>query len=59
MQVTIKISMDNSAFMDDENELPRILEKLALELRQRCVHFGSIVLRDINGNSVGRAEFGV
>ena len=56
---TIKIELENDAFADGQagNELRRILDDLATE----CSFRGEPVarnLRDVNGNTVGRAYVG-
>jgi hypothetical protein len=55
-EVTIKVNMENAAF-EDYLELPRILHVLADKLEAKQMHFGSIRLLDINGNTVGEAKF--
>ena len=53
--IHISIELANAAF-DDPDELPRILEALALLLRDGG-HTDEITLRDANGNVVGIAVF--
>lgn len=58
MKFLLSINMDNSAF-EFPDELPRILRKVADRMgnwdnpKINCV----FPIRDINGDTVGRAEF--
>jgi hypothetical protein len=57
----VSIETDNAAFEDaPENEIARILSELADKVEGRGMAvvtvFGSLTLRDINGNIVGKAE---
>ena len=52
MEFRVVVNMDNVAF-DDENELPRIVEKIARQLREGGVIVGHAPIIDINGNRVG------
>jgi hypothetical protein len=55
MEFKLTINMDNAAFEDNEDELARILLKLATELRdERDISVGNILM-DSNGNHVGHA----
>lgn len=57
MKATITIDMDNAAFADDwQQELARILDKLATSLRTYPSADSRWALRDINGNTVGEME---
>lgn len=55
MQYVITINLDNEAFEDGHTEIRRILTELAEEV---CPEYGPITMaiKDINGNTVGRAE---
>lgn len=57
MKLTISIDCDNAAFEDSgpENELARILRDLAARLERDGMN--PVTLRDINGNTVGAANF--
>ena len=51
------IETGNAAFSDDSgDELARILETLAARIRNNGPE-SYVVLRDINGNKVGEAQF--
>jgi len=54
MKVTLKINLDNDAFVDNRTkEIKRIL----LDIIDRIDNIDDIIfLRDINGNSVGKFE---
>ena len=59
MKFKVEITMNNQAFVDDPNELSRILIKLANRLEfpdweNVTPDYGN--LRDINGNKVGTWE---
>ena len=62
MRLRIDITLDNDAFgvpgdAECGNEIGRILVRLATDLRDSDVKAGySQVLRDINGNAVGRCN---
>lgn len=54
MEFTLKINMDNSAFDQHvEGELKRILHKLGNDVNNMTDEY---IIRDINGNKVGKAE---
>ena len=56
MKFEMKVTMNNQAFIDDPNELPRILAKLAKFIEEESITRTSLIgghLMDINGNSVG------
>ncbi|CRI66753.1 hypothetical protein THIOKS13070009 [Thiocapsa sp. KS1] len=54
-ELTIEMSLDNAAFEDDPApEIARILRQLADKLEGRGID-DEILLRDINGNRVGKA----
>ena len=56
--VVIKFNADNAAFDEDErnSEIGRILSKLASDIKEGLFD-ESVIIRDINGNSIGTAEF--
>lgn len=57
MKFTMKVLMNNAALNEDENELPRILRKLADDLERYYAAPGiGFYLLDINGNHVGDAK---
>jgi hypothetical protein len=59
MTLTITIDMDNAAFEDDtEGECARILKDLAEKIDKGFgpTEYGNVTLRDVNGNTVGKAE---
>ena len=62
MKLRIEITLDNAAFgeagsAECGNEIGRILMRLANDLRESDVKAGySQILRDVNGNTVGRCE---
>ena len=57
MKLSIEIELDNAAFLDDADEIGRILsdvaERLPFPLRDTG---GALSLHDCNGNWVGSAE---
>ena len=53
MKITIDINTDNSAFEDRDEEINRILVRVASSIKNGRV--GGPVI-DINGNKVGRYE---
>ncbi len=57
--LNLTIHTNNDAFNESRNdEVARILEDTARRLRHEAYSFGNaIVLRDINGNTVGTAAF--
>lgn len=62
MKIVINIRTENAAFQENPHELSRILHKLADKLQDpnasdSCLMDGSVMLKDINGNTVGNAEF--
>ena len=54
MKFTVSIDCNNSAFDDGNTELARILRDLATRLDNGVTQ---AILKDINGNIVGQAEF--
>lgn len=63
MRIKIEFNMVNSAFEGNQRkyEIMRILETIAIELNDERIPVDIInyskVLRDINGNSIGKIEF--
>lgn len=59
MMFTLTIECDNVAFANDPgDEIGRILQKLAATVEIEGAYPGnSWALRDVNGNTVGTAEF--
>ena len=61
MKFKLEIEMNNAAFIDDSNELSRILKQLANKLEQpQWTQHSSIsigYIKDLNGNNVG--EFAI
>jgi len=60
MKIQIEVSTDNAAFEDDPEELFRVLKDAAWQVHNMVNgHEASGVLRDINGNTVGRVHVGL
>lgn len=57
LKFNVEIDTDNAAFDDAgiASEIARILRELATRLEQG--HLDEILLRDFNGNTVGKAHF--
>ena len=53
MECTVKIKMDNAAFVDDPSETARILREAAAKCEHNGLNGLEHSLRDINGNKVG------
>jgi hypothetical protein len=54
-ELTIEMNLDNAAFEGDPApEITRILRQLADKIEERGI-YDEILLRDINGNRVGKA----
>jgi len=57
MKFTMKVTMNNAAFKDDDRELSRLLRVVADGLEHYAPEPGvSFYLVDINGNHVGDAK---
>lgn len=56
MKLRIEIDLDNAAFEDDREELPRLLMQITAQFRGRAIGPISMTLRDSNGNTVGTVE---
>ena len=58
MKLKIEIEMENEAFEADRlGEASRILRGMTAGLRHNGMNVGDVItLRDINGNTVGKAE---
>lgn len=53
----VTIDTDNAAFQDDYNEVGRILRDVADRIEEGSADLrDGIALRDLNGNTVGRAQ---
>lgn len=55
-QLNIVMNLGNAAFEDDPGEVARILRDLADKVENGVSEGDEFVLRDINGNKVGKAE---